>query len=347
MIDFALPKELVAQEPASPRDTARLLVYDRKTRRITDDYFYNLLTYLPNPSLVVVNNSKVEHCRMLFDEGKKEIFVLEKANDKTVRALVRPGKAFRVGKTLQLTPNVSVTTTAIDEEGIRTLEFSEHIDHPDLLAAQHVPLPPYITQNDELAAEYQTIYAKPLGSKAAPTAGLHFTKELKKNVQAERDWAEVTLHVGLGTFAPLTEDQLQAGRLHEENYAIDAKTAEKIAQAKHVTAVGTTSVRTLESVYCHSRLDRGSSQSKIPTGAYARPRLGTGMTVGSTDILIQPGYQFQRVDSLITNFHLPGTSLLLLVEAFVGSKEELMTIYSHAISQKYRFYSFGDAMLII
>lgn len=323
MINFDLPKELIAQEPASPRDHARLLVYDRKTKQITDDYFYNLLTYLPNPSLVVVNNSKVEHCRLLFDGGRKEIFVLEKANDKTVRALVRPGKAFRVGKTLQLTPNVSVTTTAIDEDGIRTLEFSEHTDHPDLLAAQHVPLPPYIAQNDELAAEYQTIYAKTLGSKAAPTAGLHFTDALKAKVQSERDWAEVTLHVGLGTFAPLTDEQLAAGRLHEEWYEISEEIDSKIAQAQHVTAVGTTSVRTIEA------------------------RFKNGKLQAATDILVQPGYRFQRVDSLITNFHLPGTSLLLLVEAFVGSREELMRIYSHAIKQKYRFYSFGDAMLII
>lgn len=142
MIEFTLPDELIAQEPASPRDHARMLVFDRKTKTITDDYFYNVLNYLPDPTCVVVNNSKVEHCRMLFDEGKKEIFILEKANNKTVRALVRSGKVFRLNKNVQLTSAVSAVVTAIDEDGIRTIEFSKPLDHPDLVAAEHVPLPP-------------------------------------------------------------------------------------------------------------------------------------------------------------------------------------------------------------
>jgi S-adenosylmethionine:tRNA ribosyltransferase-isomerase len=325
-LSFELPEELIAQEPASPRDHARMLVYDRVTKTITDDYFYNLLTHLPNPTCVVVNNSKVEHCRMLFNEGKREIFVLESANNKTVRALVRPGKVFKLGATVQVTENITASVTAIDEDGIRTIEFSENTDHPELLAAQHVPLPPYIAQNDTLAAEYQTIYAKDLGSKAAPTAGLHFTPELIADVKKARDWAEVTLHVGLGTFASLTEEQLKSGHLHEEQYEVDEATARKITEATHVTAVGTTSVRTLESAW------RDGTMNAEKTG---------------TDILIQPGYEYKRVNSLITNFHLPGTSLLLLVAAFLGSEEELMTIYSHAIAEKYRFYSFGDCMLII
>jgi len=330
MIDFELPDELIAQEPARPRDHARLLVYERKTKKIVDDHFYNLLDYLPAETMVIVNNSKVDHCRYLFDGGKREIFALESINDKTVRALVRPGKVFKLGKTIKLTENISVQITAIDEDGIRTLQFSQNIDHPDLVAAQHVPLPPYIAQNDELAEEYQTIYAKNSGSKAAPTAGLHFTDELKKRVQKECDWAEVTLHVGLGTFAPLTEEQLKTDKLHEEWYEIDGKTVQKIATAKHITAVGTTSVRTLESVFQQGvSLLQGDSLQ------------------GSTDILIKPGYEFQRVNSLITNFHLPGTSLLLLVEAFVGDQTEMQRIYNHAIKQKYRFYSFGDATLII
>lgn len=326
MIDFELPEKLIAQEPARPRDQARLLIYDKKTKQIHDDYFFNLLNYLPKPTTVVVNNSKVEHCRLLFSNGKKEIFILEKANNKTVRALVRPGKAFRVGKTVELTSDVSVQVIAVDSDGIRTLEFSTDTDHPDLISAQHVPLPPYIAQNDKLAKEYQTIYAKTLGSKAAPTAGLHFTDELKSRVQKERDWAEITLHVGLGTFAPLTDQQLAAGHLHEEWCEINTLTAEKIEKSPHVTAVGTTSVRTLESDCQTGPLKAGDWQ---------------------TDILIQPGYEFKRVDSLITNFHLPGTSLLLLVEALVGSKAETQRIYNHAIEQGYRFYSFGDAMLVL
>ncbi len=340
MIDFDLPKNLIAQEPARPRDHARLLIYDRKRKTITDDYFYNLLNYLPTPTLVVANNSKVENCRMLFNQGKREIFVVEGVNDKTVRALVRPGKVFKLGAEVQLSGNVSALVTAIDEEGIRTIQFSENRDHPDLLAAQHVPLPPYIKQNDELAAEYQTIYAKSLGSKAAPTAGLHFTDELKQKVQSERDWAEVTLHVSLGTFAGLTDENFKTGRLHEEYFEVSPEVMDKLKKAKHVTAVGTTSVRTIESQFCHSELD---SESIKESGSSIESRM---TLTGSTDIFIQPGYQFKRVNSLITNFHLPGTSLLLLVEAFVGSQEELKRIYDHAINEQYRFYSFGDTMLI-
>ncbi len=325
MITFELPKELIAQEPARPRDAARLLIYNRKTQKISDDYFYNLIHYLPDPTLVVVNNSKVEQCRLLFNGAKTEIFITQALNDKTVRALVRPGKRFKLGAKLQLTTAVDAHVTAVDSGGIRTVEFSVTRDHPDLIAAQHVPLPPYIAQNDDLAAEYQTIYAKTSGSKAAPTAGLHFTDELKQKVQSTRDWAEVTLHVNLGTFAALSEENFKTGTLHSEYYSVEPSVAAKIANAKHVTAVGTTSVRTLESVSSH----QGQSLKS------------------STNIFIQPGYKFQRVDSLITNFHLPGTSLLLLVEAFVGSENELMRIYEHAISNKYRFYSFGDAMLIL
>ena len=330
MIDFELPDELIAQEPVSPRDHARMLVYNRVTRTITDDYFYNLLKYLPELTTVVVNNSKVDRCRYLFNGGKREIFALESVNNKTVRALVRPGKVFKLGKKVQLTEAITAEVTSVDEDGIRTIVFSEPLDHPDLISAQHVPLPPYIVQNDKLAEEYQTIYAKTNGSKAAPTAGLHFTDELKKKAQSERDWAELTLHVGLGTFAPLTSGQLSAGRLHEEWYEIDEKTAGKIAKAEHVTAVGTTSVRTLETIFQQGRtLLQGPSLKD------------------STDILIQPGYEFQRVNSLITNFHLPDTSLLLLVEAFVGSTADMQRLYDHAIAEKYRFYSFGDCMLIL
>ncbi len=330
MIDFDLPKELIAQEPASPRDHARMLVYNRVTKQITDDYFYNLLNYLPEPTCVVVNNSKVDMCRMLFEGGKREIFVLESVNNNTVRALVRPGKVFKFDAEVILSPRVNAKVTNIDSDGIRTIQFSQNVDHPDLVTAQHVPLPPYIAQDDELAEEYQTIYAKTNGSKAAPTAGLHFTPELESKIKKQRDWAEVTLHVGLGTFSPLTDEQLASGHLHEERYEVCKDAYGQINTAKHVTAVGTTSVRTLETIF-----QQGYT-------------LQQGVTLqGSTDILIRPGYTFKRVNSLITNFHLPGTSLLLLVEAFVGSESELQKIYAHAIEQKYRFYSFGDAMLVL
>jgi len=333
MIDFTLPQSLIAQQPVSPRDHARMLVYNRATKTITDDYFYNILDHLPDLTCVVVNNSKVEHCRMLFNGGKREIFILEQANDKTVRGMVRPGKAFRLGGIVQLTDNITGTVTAIDNDGIRTIQFNQPVDHPDLMAAQHVPLPPYILQNDELATEYQTVYAEPIGSKAAPTAGLHFTSELKQAIKKDRDWAELTLHVGLGTFAPLQDENLKTGRLHHEAYEITVDTFNKIAKAKHVTAVGTTSVRTLEALYANDRQKCNNKDQKL--------------IKGSTDIFIRPGFTFKRVNSLITNFHLPGTSLLLLTAAFVGAESELLRIYTHAIEQEYRFYSFGDCMLVL
>jgi S-adenosylmethionine:tRNA ribosyltransferase-isomerase len=323
MIDFDLPKELIAQEPARPRDAARLLVYDHKTKQITDSVFSALEQFLPAGTTLVLNNSKVENCRWLLDDGKTEVFVLEKLDQHTVRGLVRPGKKFKLGVTIQLADWLSADVTNIDEDGIRTLKLNVQHDDERLHAIEHVPLPPYIAQNDTLAAEYQTIYAKPLGSKAAPTAGLHFTDELLDKIRTTHDVQEVTLHVGLGTFAGLTEENFKSGRLHEEWYEVQELVAESIQKASHVTAVGTTTVRTLES------------------------SITSGDLMSSTSIFIQPGYEFKCVNSLITNFHLPGTSLLLLVEALVGSEAELQRIYDHAIAEKYRFYSFGDAMLIL
>lgn len=323
MIDFDLPKELIAQEPVSPRDSARLLVYERKSKKITDAIFKDLLEFLPKNSTLVLNNSKVEHCRWLFDEGKTELFVLEKLDQYTVRALVRPGKKFKLDMEAPLTDWLTAKTTAIDSEGIRTIRLNVQHDDERLQEIEHVPLPPYIAQNDTLAKEYQTVYAKPLGSKAAPTAGLHFTDDLLKKIALRHGVEEVTLHVGLGTFASLTDENYKTGKLHKEWYEIPSEVEQKLAAASHITTVGTTTTRTLE------------SWKK------------SGETTGNTDIFIQPGYEFQAVDALITNFHLPGTSLLLMIEAFIGSKAETQRIYDHAIAEKYRFYSFGDAMLII
>lgn len=336
MYDFDLPDELIAQTPAQPRDHARLLVYKLTDGSIIDDYFYNLDTYLPAETTLAVNNSKVENCRWLFDEGKIEIFVLEKNDPHTVRALVRPGKKFRLGATTQLTDWLSVETTAIDDEGIRTLRLSVSHDDPRLVAYEHIPLPPYIAQNDKLADEYQTVYAKPLGSLAAPTAGLHFTPELLADIAKKHAIAEVTLHVGLGTFAKLTDENLQTNRLHEEHYEITENTAEILNASSHITAVGTTTIRTLESAMAND------------------PEFKK--TLAATDIFIRPGYVFGAVDAVVTNFHLPGTSLLMLIAAFIADKRELdeqtaaaelQRIYAHAIKSKYRFYSFGDAMLLV
>lgn len=328
MIDFALPEELIAQEPARPRDSARLLVYERKSKTIIDSVFSELPKYLAKDTTLVVNNSKVEHCRWLFDDGRTEVFVLEKLDTQTVRALIRPGKKFKVGTTLHINDWLSIETLNIDIDGIRTLRLSIPHDDSRLTALAHVPLPPYIAQDDSLASEYQTIYAKPLGSKAAPTAGLHFTGNLMQQIRADHDIQEVTLHVGLGTFASLQQENYDTGTLHSEHYEVSQSAANALERAVHITAVGTTSTRTLES-------------------AGIRPDGNRAVLCGDTNIFIQPGYTFTQVDSIITNFHLPGTSLLLMIEAFVGSESEMLRIYNHAIKEKYRFYSFGDGMLIL
>jgi S-adenosylmethionine:tRNA ribosyltransferase-isomerase len=320
--DFDLPDELIAQTPARPRDHARLLVYDRKTQKITDDYFYNLLNYLPPDTTLVINNSKVEKCRLRY--GNIEIFVLESLNDKTVRAMVRPGRRFKLDDIVELTGGISGRVTAVEADGLRTIVFDRPLDDPAFEPIKLTPLPPYITQDESLSDEYQTVYAKPLGSKAAPTAGLHFTEELLAKIRQSHDIAEVTLHVGLGTFAPVKTEDLNEHTMHEEWFEITADAAATLNRARHRTAVGTTSVRTLES-------------ADKPFHAQTK----------NTGIFITPGYEFTAVDALITNFHLPKSTLLMLVSAFLGSVDELHRLYAHAIAERYRFYSFGDAMLLL
>ncbi len=325
--DFTLPEELIAQSPAHPRDHARLLIYDRATQEITDDYFYNLGNYLHPQTTLAVNNSKVEKCRLMFNGGKKELFVTSVRNNNTVEALVRPGKKFREGKDVELADGITAKVTHVAEDGLRTIILSHDLDAPELEPYKYTPFPPYIAQDESLADEYQTVYAKDLGSKAAPTAGLHFTDELLKKLNQQGiKKSEVTLHVGLGTFAPVKTEKLDEHVMHSEWYQLDKKTATELNKAKHLTAVGTTSVRVLESIIDSGRNFKAGS--------------------GDTDIFITPGYEFKAVDSLITNFHLPKSTLLMLVSAFMGF-EEMHRLYQHAIAQKYRFYSFGDGMLIL
>ena len=323
--DYRLPKELIAQAPARPRDHARLLVYDRLSGHITDDFFYNLDKYLVPGSSLVLNDSKVEKTRLRI--GNVEIFVVETVNPSTVRARVRPGKKFQLGSQISLplkSGKLEVRTLDIDNEGIRTLQLGLPVGSPKLDDFRLTPFPPYIAQDESLAAEYQTVYARPLGSRAAPTAGLHFTAAQLAKLSTTHPVVKLTLHVDLGTFAPVKNQDITSHKLHSEEFFVSAQAAKALNQAKHVTAVGTTSLRTLESL--------------------KRP---FKKTAGATDIFITPGYKFKNVDSLITNFHLPKTTLLMLVAAFVGSGAELHRIYQHAIDKKYRFYSFGDAMLVI
>ncbi len=325
--DYHLPENLIAQSPAQPRDHARLLVYDRKTGCITDNYFYNVGEYLPQDTILTVNNSKVEKCRLLFEEGKKELFVVSAQNNNTVEAMVRPGKKFKKGREVELADGVWAKVTHIAEDGLRTLQLSCDLDDPKLIPYKHTPFPPYIQQDESLADEYQTVYAKDLGSKAAPTAGLHFTDELIHTLKTNGiSKAEVTLHVGLGTFAPVKMENLDEHNMHSEWFQLNAATCKQLNDASHITAVGTTAIRVLETASDNQR--RFEPQAR------------------ETDIFITPGYSFKSVDALITNFHLPKSTLLMLVAAFMGYSE-MKKVYEHAIEQEYRFYSFGDAMLIL
>jgi S-adenosylmethionine:tRNA ribosyltransferase-isomerase len=362
--DYHLPAHLIAQEPATPRDHSRLLVYERASGRITDDHFFNLPDHLTPGTTLVMNNSRVGKARLLF--GNTEVFVLQQSGPDTVEALVRPGRKFRAGTRTALTSDITAETLSVDEGGTRTIRFNLPLNDPHFHSHRHTPFPPYIRQNEELADRYQTVIAKSEGSKAAPTAGLHFTEELLDRIALMGiPRAEITLHVGLGTFAPVKTDNIDDHRLHEEMYVIDPDTASLLTRANHITAVGTTSARVLESAVMPIPAD-----AYIPTTGSANPELKPAASAsagrhpvaeksavihagrhfepreGSTDIFIKPGYTFRGLDQLITNFHLPKSTLLMMVAAFTGY-DEMRRIYDHAIRQEYRFYSFGDAMIVI
>lgn len=323
--DFELPKALIAQGPTRPRNNSRLLVYNRLSQTITDDYFYNLEKYLLPRTTLVLNNSKVEKNRLKFDTT--EIFILEEIDPTTIRALVKPGKRFKTGITFKHLLDgmeLKVKTLKTDVEGIRTLSFNLPLKHATLDKYRLTPLPPYIAQDESLHHAYQTVYAKSTGSKAAPTAGLHFTSSQLEKLSKKHPIVELTLHVGLGTFSPVKSQDISKHIMHFEEYIVSQNAAEQLNQAKSLTAVGTTSLRVLEA----TGPDFIKSSKK-------------------TDIFITPGYKFKSVDSLITNFHLPKSTLLMLVAAYIGSVEEVLRVYNYAIEKRYRFYSFGDAMLIL
>jgi S-adenosylmethionine:tRNA ribosyltransferase-isomerase len=355
--DFYLPEELIAQHPAVPRDTSRLLVYDRTSDTIVDDYFYNLDKYLPEHSTIVVNNSKVEKARIQIENH--EIFVLRQLDTNRIEALVRPGKKFKTGKQLVYSGGLKVDVDAVLDDGVRILSVFPELSSDAWTPFRLTPFPPYMKQDESLAGNYQTVYAKDEGSKAAPTAGLHFTDELISRItERGHPFAEITLHVGLGTFAPVKVDLIQDHHMHSEWYSIGEETARILNQSTHITAVGTTSARTLESIAnVENQSVSQEDSSKGRAGDIKSHKSGNNAQItsarrnftagsGSTDIFITPGYRFKAVDSLITNFHLPKSTLLMLVASLTGF-DEMHKIYRHAIQNKYRFYSFGDAMLII
>ncbi len=335
---FELPGELIAQEPCMPRDAARLLCLARTSGAMEHRVFHELPELLRPGDLLVINDSKVLPARLI---GRKEgggavseLLLLRQVHGDVWECLARPGKRLHKGTHIEFGDG---TLTAVIREilpdGNRYAEFFYDTQtlYEKLDAFGRMPLPPYIQKQLEDASQYQTVYARALGSAAAPTAGLHFTPELMGTLRARGiGFAEVTLHVGLGTLRPVKEDNILDHQMHSEWYSIGEKTAQRIQQTKaagsRVIAVGTTSCRTLESAATKYGEIRACS--------------------GDTDIFIYPGYPFKAIDGLITNFHLPESTLIMLVSAFCGY-ENTMRAYREAVARRYRFFSFGDAMLIL
>lgn len=334
---YDLPSELIAQHPLQNRTDSRLLVLDRQSGNISDWHFYDLPQLLQPGDLLVANNSKVIPARIYGQKetgAKVEILLLRDLGSDRWEAIVRPGKKLLTGAVINITQDVSATVVEQRPDGNRVVEFSYNKAVPFAEILDEIgatPLPPYITEELKDKSRYQTIYAKYDGSAAAPTAGLHFTPELIETLREKGiGFAELTLHVGLGTFRPVKENDITHHIMHSERYLLDEATAAQINQAKRaggrIIAVGTTAVRTLESVY-------KKFGAIVPDS-------------DETDIFIYPGYEFKAVDGIITNFHLPESTLIMLVSAFAGH-EHTMNAYKHAVEQRYRFFSFGDANLII
>lgn len=343
--DFELPEELIAQEPPQERSGARMLVVNRASGACEDSVFQQFPEHLQPGDLLVLNNSRVIPARLFANRrgvtarqeptGRIEVLLTEQTGEWEWHALVRPGKKVEVGEHLLFDGVLEAEVTERKDFGERTLRFSPV---PDFFSALetlgHIPLPPYIHRSDidTDRERYQTIYAQERGSVAAPTAGLHFTPEILDRLKAKGvQIAYVTLHVGLGTFAPLRVDTVEEVQLHTERYSLSEETATAINSAvkdgRRIVAAGTTTVRTLE--HC----------AKVADGSPIEPHNG------STNIFISPGHEFRLVQGLLTNFHLPKSSLLMLVSAFAG-REKILEAYRHAVTEKYRFFSYGDCMFI-
>ena len=333
---YDLPEELIAQTPVEPRDHSRLLVYDRKTKTIEHKHFFDVIDYLKEGDVLVVNQTRVIPARLYgvrSGGGACEFLLLKQLAPKKWESLVRPGAKLKVGKTVSIGDGrMTATIVGEAEGGARVVEFDcEGTFEETLDALGEMPLPPYIHERLTDKNRYQTVYAKEDGSAAAPTAGLHFTPELLEKIKSKGiTVAPVLLHVGLGTFRPVKAEDVEDHEMHKEYYEVSEETASIIEKAKkegrRIVAVGTTSVRTLEA-------------SSLETGAVHAEK-------NWTQIFIKPGYHFNSVDALITNFHLPGSTLLMLISALMG-REEALRVYNTAVQEKYRFFSFGDAMLIL
>ena len=334
---YDLPEELIAQDPLEDRSGSRLLVLDRQTGKIEHKIFRDVIDYLNPGDCLVVNNTKVIPARLIGSkvgtDAKIEVLLLKRKEDNIWETLVKPGKKCKVGTKISFGEGL-LTGEVVDivEEGNRLVKFSyEGIFEEILDQLGQMPLPPYIHHQLQDKNRYQTVYAKHDGSAAAPTAGLHFTPELLEKIREKGvKIAHVTLHVGLGTFRPVKVEDVTEHHMHSEFYIVEEDQAKLINETKQaggkIVAVGTTSCRTLESA----------------TGEDGILKAGSGWT----DIFIYPGYQFKLIDRLITNFHLPESTLVMLVSALAG-KENIMAAYEEAVKMRYRFFSFGDAMLIL
>ena len=333
---FELPQELIAQDPIENRDCSRMLVLDKKTGEWKHEIFHDILNYLKPGDCLVRNNTKVIPARLYGEReetgGKVEILLLKRRENDVWETLVKPGKKARPGTKLVFGDGLlHATVLKVEEEGNRLIQFSyEGIFEEILDQLGQMPLPPYITHELKDKNRYQTVYAKYEGSAAAPTAGLHFTNELLEKIEKSGvTIANVTLHVGLGTFRPVKVEDVTKHHMHSEYFEILPEEAEKINQTKkrggRIICVGTTSCRTIESA--------ADENGMVHPGH------------GNTDIFIYPGYQFKVLDCLITNFHLPESTLLMLVSALAG-KDHIMKAYEEAVKERYRFFSFGDAMFI-
>ena len=332
---YDLPEELIAQHPAEPRDSARLLVYHKDSGKIEDKHFYDIIDYLKHGDVLVINDTKVIPARIYGHRdatGGKIEFLLHKRIDLTDwEVLAKPARKALPGNIIRFSDKLYAEVLSCGEDGIRHVRF--HFDgvFEDILREiGEMPLPHYIHEKLEDDEQYQTVYARESGSSAAPTAGLHFTEELLEKIKAKGvEIVKVLLHVGLGTFRPVKTDEITDHKMHSEYYCVTREAADAVNKAKsegrRIIAVGTTSVRVLESATFDGKLQEKS---------------------GFTEIFIYPPYQYKMVDALITNFHLPESTLVMLVSAFIG-RENTLAMYKYAVEQKYRFFSFGDACFLV
>lgn len=334
--DYYLPEELIAQVPLEHREESRLLIMDRDTGKLEDKKFYNIVDYLHKGDVLVLNDTKVMPARLIGEKEETgaviEVLLLKNIDGNNWECLVKPAKRIHEGTIVSFGNGLlKAKCTGVKDEGIRNFEFIyDGIFYEILDKLGTMPLPPYIKTKLDDQSRYQTVYAKNVGSAAAPTAGLHFTKELLKQIEdLGVTVCYITLHVGLGTFRPVNVEDVTKHKMHSEFYSMNKETAGILNKAKEenrcIVAVGTTTTRTLETIM--SKYDTFKECS------------------GWTDIFIYPGYEFKGIDSLITNFHLPKSTLIMLVSALAG-KENIMNAYKHAVEEKYRFFSFGDAMFI-